>query len=95
ESLADVVHQTAMYYQDRLAGQGFARVLLGGSSRTAGAVDEARRSLEERLGTPVDPIDPTAAAALADRITATADVMDVLSPLTGILLRTRIEVMSA
>ena len=27
EALADVVHQTTMYYQDRLSGQGFARVL--------------------------------------------------------------------
>ena len=39
ESLTDLVHQTAMYYQDRLAGQGFARVLLGGSGRVPGAVD--------------------------------------------------------
>src|SRR5262245_15342832 len=28
EGLQDVVHQTAMYYQDRLNGRGFARVLL-------------------------------------------------------------------
>jgi type IV pilus assembly protein PilM len=85
ESMADAVHQTAMYYQDRLAGQGFARVLLGGVS-TAG---ELSQSLEERLGTPVESIDPTAAAPLSDRITATIDVLDVLSPLTGVLLRTR------
>jgi type IV pilus assembly protein PilM len=85
ESLTDAVHQTAMYYQDRLAGQGFARVLLGGIS-TAG---ELGKSLQERLGTPVESIDPTAAAPLSDRIAATIDVMDVLSPLTGVLLRTR------
>jgi type IV pilus assembly protein PilM len=85
ESLTDAVHQTAMYYQDRLAGQGFARVLLGGIS-TAG---ELGQSLQERLGTPVESIDPTAAAPLSDRIAATIDVMDVLSPLTGVLLRTR------
>ena len=70
ESLTDAVHQTAMYYQDRLAGQGFARVLLGGIS-TAG---ELGQSLEERLGTPVESIDPTAAAPLSDRIAATIDV---------------------
>ena len=34
-------------------------------------------------------IDPTSAAPLSDRITATIDVLDVLSPLTGVLLRTR------
>jgi len=94
ESLTDVVHQTVMYYQDRLEGQGFARVLLGGASRTAGAADELRRSLEERFATPVEAFDPTAAAALSDRISANPDVIDVLSPLTGVLLRTHVEAMS-
>jgi type IV pilus assembly protein PilM len=95
ESLTDVVHQTSMYYQDRLAGQGFARVLLGGNSGVAGAVNHLHESLEERLGTAVESIDPTAAAALPDRITATSELMDVLSPLAGVLLRTRVEVMSS
>jgi Tfp pilus assembly PilM family ATPase len=45
-SIADLVHQTAMYYQDRLQGQRFARILLGGSGRMGGAVDSARRNLE-------------------------------------------------
>jgi type IV pilus assembly protein PilM len=43
EPLADVVHQTTMYYQDRLEGRGFGRVLVGGSSRLAGGVEMARR----------------------------------------------------
>src|SRR4030095_6544978 len=34
EELADVVHQTAMYYQDRLDGQRFVRVLFGGIGTT-------------------------------------------------------------
>jgi type IV pilus assembly protein PilM len=75
ESLTDVVHQTAMYYQDRLSGQGFSRVLLGGSGHAAGVLDVARQGLEERLGTPVEPFGPS----------------DVLTPLTGMLLRTRRE----
>lgn len=91
ETLPDLVHQTAMYYQDRLSGQGFARVLLGGSGRAAGAIDVARRSIEERLGTPVEPIDPTSVAALSDRISVDADLLDILAPLTGMLLRTRQE----
>ena len=91
ETLADLVHQTAMYYQDRLSGQGFERVLLGGSGRTPGAVDLARRSLEERLGGTVEPIDPTSVAAPPDRVDVTADMMDVLAPLTGMLQRTRQE----
>src|SRR5688500_11973548 len=38
EPLSDVVHQTTMYYQDRLDGRGFGRVLVGGSSRTPSGV---------------------------------------------------------
>jgi Tfp pilus assembly PilM family ATPase len=95
ESLPDLVHQTAMYYEDRLAGQGFTRVLLGGTGRVVGAVDLARRSLEERLGVRVEPIDPTTAAGLTDRIVATPDLMDLLAPLVGMLLRTRQEAVTA
>jgi type IV pilus assembly protein PilM len=95
DSLGDLVHQTAMYYEDRLAGQGFARVLLGGSGQAPGAVDAARRSLEERLSVTVEPIDPSRAAAVADRISVTADLMDVLAPLVGMLLRTRHDVVTA
>ena len=91
ETLADLVHQTAMYYQDRLSGQGFARVLLGGGGRAPGAIDLARRSLEERLGTVVEPIDPTSVAAPSDRLSVTGDLLDILAPLTGMLLRTRKE----
>jgi type IV pilus assembly protein PilM len=95
EALEDVVHQTAMYYQDRLGGRGFSRVLLGGIGRMAGAVDLARRNLEERMGTVVEPIDPTRGAALTDRIHATPELMATLSPLIGMLLRTRREGVAA
>ena len=88
DTLTDLVHQTAMYYQDRLSGQGFARVLLGGSGRTPDALDLARRGLEERLRTRVEPIDPTTVVPPADRIGVTPEILDVLAPLTGMLLRT-------
>jgi Tfp pilus assembly PilM family ATPase len=91
EDLQDVVHQTAMYYQDRLGGRGFGRVLLGGLGKAAGAVDMARRNLEERMGTSVESIDPTSGAALTDRIQPTPELMATLSPLVGMLLRTRRE----
>ena len=94
-SIADLVHQTAMYYQDRLSGQRFARVFLGGSGRVSGAVEAARRNLEERLGVSVESIDPTRTAALTDRISATPDLMDVLAPLVGMMLRARGEAVSA
>jgi type IV pilus assembly protein PilM len=91
EALQDVVHQTAMYYQDRLVGRGFARILLGGLGRTPGAVDMARRNLEEHMGASVEPIDPTRGATLTDRIQPTPELMATLSPLVGMLLRSRRE----
>ena len=94
-SIADLVHQTAMYYQDRLQGQRFARVFLGGSGRVGGAVDSARKNLEERLGVSVEPIDPSRTATLTDRIVVTPDLMDVLGPLVGMAFRTRAEAVTA
>jgi type IV pilus assembly protein PilM len=94
-SIADLVHQTAMYYQDRLQGQRFARVFLGGGGRVGGAVDSARRNLEERLGVSVEPIDPSRTAALTDRISTTPELMDVLGPLVGMAFRTRGETVTA
>ena len=92
-TLADLVHQTAMYYEDRLKGGGFARVVLAGAATAgpeqAGDVDELRRSLEERVAMKVEAIDPRAAAGIADRIGATAALLDTLAPLVGLLLRDR------
>ncbi len=91
--LADLVHQTAMYYEDRLSGSGFDRVVLagGGSPASQGAedADYLRRALEDRLGTKVDAIDPRNAATLLDRITANAELLDTLAPLVGLLARER------
>jgi type IV pilus assembly protein PilM len=91
ESLSDLVHQTAMYYVDRLAGAGFSRVLLGGAGRVPGAIEAARRNLEERLGVGVESADPTRSAVLTDRIGVTPDLADTLSPLIGMLLRAQHE----
>jgi hypothetical protein len=84
-----------MYYQDRLAGQGFQRVLLGGTGRVPGSRQSAARSFEERLGTTVEPIDPTRVASLRDRITVSPDLMDLLAPLVGMLVRSRREAAAA
>jgi len=53
-SLSDLIHQTAMYYEDRLNGGGFARVLIAGSARLPGGADSIRRGLEERLRVAVE-----------------------------------------
>jgi Tfp pilus assembly PilM family ATPase len=86
--LADIVHQTAMYYEDRLKGQGFSRVLLTGAE-PGGAGDTLRRALEDRLQVRVEGVDPRAGAALVDRISASPDLLSGLAPLVGILLRER------
>ena len=92
-TLADLVHQTAMYYEDRLEGAGFGRVLLAGAAgagaHQAGDIEHLRRSLEERLATPVETVDPRAAAGLTDRIVAAPALLDTLAPLVGLLLRGR------
>lgn len=87
-TLADVVHQTAMYYEDRLGGAGFGRVLLCGASDSGDAAG-LRRALAERLSTVVEPIDASRAAGFADRIGATPELLDALTPLVGLLLRSR------
>jgi Tfp pilus assembly PilM family ATPase len=88
-TLADLIHQTAMYYEDRLSGTGFARVVIAGAARLPGGADSVRRGLEERLRVNVESVDPRGAAGLQDRIGASAELLDVLSPLVGMLLRER------
>jgi len=88
-TLADLVHQSAMYYEDRLSGGGFTRIVLAGAG--GGDLDEARRELEQRLQLAVTPIDPRSAARLTDRIAAAPSLLDMLAPLVGLLLRDRDE----
>lgn len=91
EDLTDLVHQTAMYHEDRLGGGGFARVILaGGSSRGAEQAERLRRLLEERAGTRVEPLDFRGAVALRDRIVAAPDLLDTLGAALGLILRERV-----
>jgi type IV pilus assembly protein PilM len=91
--LADLVHQTSMYYEDRLSGGGFSKVVLAGAgaSSAQGSQDAEylRQALEQRLSARVDTVDPRGAAALMDRINADADLLDALAPLVGLLARER------
>jgi Tfp pilus assembly PilM family ATPase len=91
EDLSDLVHQTAMYHEDRLGGGGFARVILaGGSSRGAEQAERLRRLLEERAGAPVEPLDFRGVVALRDRIVAGPELLDTLGPPLGLILRERV-----
>jgi type IV pilus assembly protein PilM len=88
-SLADLIHQTAMYYEDRLHGAGFARVVIAGAGRLPSGAESVRRDLEQRLRMNVEAVDPRTAAALQDRIAASPELLDVLAPLVGMLVRER------
>jgi type IV pilus assembly protein PilM len=91
-TLPDLVHQTAMYYEDRLEGGGLTRAFLSGATAAAGTeveADRLRRAMEERLGIAVEPFDARRAAALTDRIAAGPALLDTLAPLVGLLVRGR------
>ena len=91
DDLADLVHQTAMYHEDRLGGGGFARVVLAGASlRGPDISDRLRRELETRLGTRVEALDFRGAVALRDRIAAAPELLDSLAPAIGLILRERV-----
>ncbi|HXE80701.1 MAG TPA: pilus assembly protein PilM [Vicinamibacterales bacterium] len=87
EALPDVVHQTAMYYQDRLDGWGFSHVLLGGRGRSAGAMNVVRRSLEERLAAPVESIDPARLLSFGPHVQMNPESLPALAAIAGMLVR--------
>lgn len=90
ESLADLVHQTVMYHEDRLGGGGIPRVVLTGVAAAGREHAEiVRRSLEARLGVAVESLDPRRAAALRDRIEADQALLDTLGSPVGLLVRQR------
>ena len=86
--IADLVHQTAMYHEDRLGGGGFSRVVMAGAALQGPEKAEwIRRSLEERLQVHIEPVDFRHAVAIRDRISAGPELLDVLAPALGVLLR--------
>jgi Tfp pilus assembly PilM family ATPase len=88
--LSDLVHQTAMYYEDRLGGRGFSRVLVTARDvpdAASAEVDELYRSLTERSGDRVDVLDLRGAAGLADRIQPGPELLSALAAPVGAVLR--------
>ena len=92
ESLPDLVHQTAMYYEDRLSGGGFARVVVAGvaadggpSASAATTLEGVRRQIEARLGVKTETVDPQRVARFSDRIAADAALTITIAPLVGAL----------
>jgi type IV pilus assembly protein PilM len=88
--LSELVHQTAMYYEDRLGGQGFARVLVTARdvpAEAAADVDELYRGLSERSGDRVELLDLRGAAGLTDRIAPAPELLSALAAPVGAVLR--------
>lgn len=95
-NLTDLVHQTAMYYEDRLGGTGFERVLLAGAGDgMAVAPDRGRpgaslrQGLESRLGLDVAVLEPDRFARFADRIAIDSETFVTFAPLIGLIARHR------
>lgn len=73
--LADVVHQTAMYYEDRLHGSGFSRIVLSGAALTADEEASALHALPAReQGGPAD-VEPLR-RTLEARLSAPVETVD-------------------
>src|SRR5262249_14909938 len=90
--LSDLVHQTAMYYEDRLGGPGFSRVLVTARDvppEAAGEVEQLYRGLAERAGDRVEALDVRGAAPLADRIAPGPELLQALAAPVGAVLRER------
>ena len=89
EPLSALVHQTAMYHEDRLGGTKFARVWLAGAALAGGNAPLARREITDRLNVPAEAVDVRPAAGLPSQVQPLPDIMDALAAPVGVLLRER------
>lgn len=89
ESLPDLVHQTAMSYEDRLGGGGFSRIMVagGGADGWTVGLDAVRKQVDARLGVQTETVDSQRIARFSDRIAADASLMNMVAPLVGVLAR--------
>jgi Tfp pilus assembly PilM family ATPase len=89
EPLGALVHQTAMYHEDRLGGSRFSRIWLCGGVNASGGAGRVSAEISARLDVPVETVDFRRAAELRSRIDITPDVLDALAAPVGVLLRER------
>jgi type IV pilus assembly protein PilM len=90
--LSDLVHQSAMYYEDRLGGRGLSRVVVVPRDLTAPALEELDavcRSFEERSGSRAIEVDVRPVTAFADRISPSPELLRAVAAPVGALLRER------
>jgi type IV pilus assembly protein PilM len=82
--LGELVHQTAMYYQDRLGGRGFSRVLAGGTA-ASGLTSDAWMGIQARLGVRAEMVAPGGGAPID------AHLADAIPPAFGLAASLRAE----
>lgn len=90
-SLADLGHQTAMYYEDRLNGQGLARVVIAARDLGPAAAADLQilgRTLEQGSGRPNVEIDPRAIVRVIEP--AVDGERTAVAAAIGVLLRERV-----
>lgn len=87
EPLGALVHQTAMYHEDRLAGGAFERVWLAGDHADATSV---RAEIAARLQVPVRTLAIGSNTTARDTAGGASDLVDALAAGVGILIRERV-----
>lgn len=86
-SLADTVHQAAMYYEDRLSGQALQTVVVVDPANDAETLVAIEATVRQRWQVGVEPLDLSQAVQFGDRIGVTAEASAVMAAAAGIVLR--------
>jgi Tfp pilus assembly PilM family ATPase len=86
--LVEMAHQTAMYYQDRLGGRGFSRVIVGGTPAAA-LHAEGWREIQTRLGVAAEVVDPNRALTSFGQSPWSPGTLETAVPALGVALSLR------
>ncbi len=87
--LANFVHQTTMYYEDRLGGKGFGRVILAGAEQDNEDAGALHQAVADRVGREVETINPASVATLKNRRRIDPSTLEALASPVGLLVRRR------
>ena len=88
EPLSALVHQTAMYHEDRLGGSSFEKIYVAGAALTGGDTDRLRRELHDLVGVAAEPVNIGPALGV-DQSAAGVEMLDALAAPVGVLIRER------